>query len=128
MDEAEIWSELGPEGFRRLVAAFYRRIPDDDLLEPMYPKNDLQGAEDRLYHFLCFRIGGQPRYIEERGHPRLRMRHLPFRIGEAERDRWLEIMGAAMEESGISSEAEAALGAFFAQVADFMRNQDPLAP
>jgi hemoglobin len=128
MDEATIWSELGPEGFRRVVAAFYRRIPGDDLLGPMYPAEDLQGSEDRLYHFLCFRIGGVPRYLEERGHPRLRMRHLPFRIGEAERDRWLEIMAVAMEEAGVPPEVASALGAFFAQVADFLRNQEPFSP
>jgi hemoglobin len=77
---------------------------------------------------LCFRIGGVPRYLEERGHPRLRMRHLPFRIGEAERDRWLEIMAAAMEEAGVPPEVASALGAFFSQVADFLRNQEPFSP
>ena len=128
MDEAAIWSELGAEGFRKVVAAFYRRIPGDDLLGPMYPKKDLAGAEDRLYQFLCFRIGGDPRYVEERGHPRLRMRHLPFRIGETERDRWLELMSAALLEAEVSDPVRAALEPFFAQVADFMRNQDPHAP
>ena len=58
MDEAAIWSELGPRGFRLLVAAFYRRIPGDELLGPMYPSEDLGGSEDRLYDFLCFRFGG----------------------------------------------------------------------
>lgn len=128
MDEAAIWNELGPDGFRKVVAAFYRRIPGDDLLGPMYPAKDLAGSEDRLYQFLCFRIGGDPRYVEERGHPRLRMRHLPFRIGETERDRWLKLMGAALLEAEVSDPARTALEAFFAQVADFMRNQDPHTP
>ena len=66
--------------------------------------------------------GGVPRYLEERGHPRLRMRHRPFRIGEAERDRWLELMGAAMVEAEVPPPVAAPLGEFFAQVADFMRN------
>ena len=123
MDEAAIWAELGPEGFRRLVAAFYRRIPGDDLLGPMYPEADYAGAEDRLYRFLCFRFGGDERYLRERGHPRLRMRHLPFRIGEPERDRWLELMGAALEETAVPPAVAEPLRAFFAQVADFMRNQ-----
>ena len=128
MVEAAIWQEVGSEGFRKLVAAFYRRIPDDDLLGPMYPAEDLVGAEDRLYLFLCFRIGGDQQYLEERGHPRLRMRHMPFRIGVAERDRWLELMSAAMEETELSPAVVESLGAFFAQVADFMRNQDEFSP
>ena len=122
MDEAQIWQELGEEGFRRLVAAFYRRVAEDELLAPMYPEHDLAGAEERLHKFLCFRIGGDPRYTEERGHPRLRQRHLPFRIGAAERDRWLELMAAAMRETEVPSESAEPLQAFFTQVADFMRN------
>lgn len=122
MDEAEIWQEMGEEGFRRLVAAFYRRVPEDGLLGPMYPEGDMAAAEERLYDFLCFRFGGVPRYTQLRGHPRLRMRHLPFRIGERERDRWLELMASAMEETGVSERTSVPLMGFFAQVADFMRN------
>lgn len=115
--------EVGPEGIDAMVAAFYRRVPDDDLLGPMYPKEDLSGAEERLRDFLKFRLLGDPVYQFKRGHPRLRMRHMPFSIGEAERDRWLELMEAAMDETGVSKEAHAALLPFFAQVADFMRNR-----
>lgn len=122
MDEAAIWRDLGEDGFRRLVAAFYRRVPHDDLLGPMYPPHDLPGAEARLADFLCFRFGGIPRYLEQRGHPRLRMRHLPFRIGQAERDRWLALMGEALAECEIPDDSAAMLLAFFTQVADFMRN------
>ena len=125
MDEAAIWGKMGDEGFRRLVAAFYRRIPGDDLLGPMYPAQDLAGAEERLYLFLCFRLGGDSRYPDQRGHPRLRGRHMPFRIGVAERDRWLQIMGEAMGECEVAPEVRAELDPFFAQVADFMRNQGP---
>lgn len=124
MDEAAIWSALGPEGFRQLVAAFYRRVPGDNLLGPMYPEDDFAGAEERLFRFLCFRFGGEEDYIRERGHPRLRMRHLPFRIGEAERDRWLALMGEAMNETEVPELAAVPLRAFFEQVADFMRNTD----
>ena len=85
----------------------------------------MEGAEERLYLFLCFRFGGDTRYTEQRGHPRLRMRHISFRIGEAERDRWVELMGAAMLECDMSPEARSVLEAFFTQVADFMRNQGP---
>ena len=125
MNEAAIWGEMGDEGFRRLVAAFYRRIPGDDLLAPMYPAQDLAGAEERLYLFLCFRLGGDSRYPEQRGHPRLRMRHMPFRIGVAERDRWLRLMDEAMTECEVGAEVRSGLEPFFAQVADFMRNQEP---
>ncbi|MEM6279140.1 MAG: globin, partial [Verrucomicrobiota bacterium] len=116
---------LGEEGFAPLVAAFYRRVKKDELVGKMYPDDDWQGAEDRLRQFMEFRFGISQRYILERGHPRLRMRHMPFRIGEAERDRWLEMMNEAMDEIDLSGEPREALGAFFAQVADFMRNQAP---
>lgn len=123
MDEVLIWETLGEEGFERMVAAFYRRVKEDDLLAPMYPDDDWEGAERRLYGFLAFRFGGVTDYVDERGHPRLRGRHMPFAIGEAERDRWLSLMGAAVEETGAPAETGRELMAFFAQVADFMRNR-----
>jgi hemoglobin len=123
MNEAEIWETLGEEGFERLVAAFYEQIPGDDLLGPLYPEGDLEGAEARLRDFLLFRFGGVTRYVEERGHPRLRMRHMPYSIGEEERDRWLLLMGNAMQAAEIPGEAADSLMGFFAQVADFMRNR-----
>lgn len=122
--EAEVMEALGEDGFVKLVAAFYRRVRVDDLIGPMYPPDDWEGSEKRLADFLIFRFGGSDRYIRERGHPRLRMRHIPFSIGEAERDRWLELMGGAMDEVGVSGEARVNLGAFFDQVADFMRNRE----
>lgn len=123
MDEAAIGTELGEEGFTKLVAAFYRQVPDDDLMGPMYPAHDLAGAEKRLRDFLIFRFGLSDRYIQERGHPRLRMRHVPFKIGAAQRDRWLQLMGKAMQEVEMSESVARDLEAFFQQVADFMRNQ-----
>ena len=123
MEEKEIWQQVGAEGFDRLTAAFYRQILEDDLIGRMYPLHDWEGAERRLAQFLKFRIGREMDYVMERGHPRLRGRHVPFKIGEAERDRWLELMSAAMEEVEIPEEAAESLSAFFAQVADFMRNQ-----
>ncbi len=106
-----------------MVAAFYRRVRTDDLLAPMYPADDWDGAEDRLAEFMLFRLGASAAYIEKRGHPRLRMRHMPFRIGIAERDRWLHLMTAAMEETAVPPRARAFLDPLFAQIADFMRNQ-----
>jgi hemoglobin len=122
--EAVVMEALGEDGFARLVAAFYRRVREDDLIGPMYPPDDWENAERRLADFLIFRFGGSDRYIQERGHPRLRMRHVPFSIGEAERDRWLELMGGAMDELGLAGEARLNLGAFFDQVADFVRNRE----
>ncbi|MGB1129863.1 MAG: globin [Haloferula sp.] len=115
--------DLGRDGITSMVAGFYRRVKTDDLIGPMYPDDDWEGSEERLRDFLCFRLLGETAYILKRGHPRLRMRHVPFKIGEAERDRWLELMGSAMEESEVPEVTREALSAFFAQVADFMRNQ-----
>lgn len=106
-----------------LIAAFYQRVRNDDLIGPMYPKDDWAGAEERLRDFLIYRFGGSDKYIRERGHPRLRMRHIPFKIGIAERDRWLELMKAAMDESEVPKSTRLELEVFFTQVADFMRNQ-----
>ncbi len=125
MEEAElrIGRTLGKQGFADLVAAFYRRVPEDDLLGPMYPDDDWEGAEARLRDFLIYRFGVSDRYLRERGHPRLRMRHAPFAIGEPERDRWLELMHQAMVETEIPDDIASDLISFFRQVADFMRNR-----
>lgn len=123
MNEAEVMKTCGEDGIRRIVAAFYRRVTADDLLGPMYPADQIEAAEERLADFLLFRLGASTRYVETRGHPKLRMRHLGFRIGLAERDRWLELMTAAMDESGVPPAARQFLDPYFAQTADFMRNQ-----
>ncbi len=78
-----IYAQIGEEGFARLVTAFYKQVPADDILGPMYPADDLPGAEERLRDFLVGRFGGPQRYIESRGHPRLRMRHMPFKLDQA---------------------------------------------
>lgn len=117
-------ASLGEEGFVRLVAAFYRRVREDELIGPMYPADDWEGAERRLADFLIFRFGGSHRYLLERGHPRLRMRHVHFSIGGAERDRWLQLMGAALDEEGVEGTVRGHLDLFFAEVADFMRNRE----
>lgn len=121
--EELVATTLGEDGFRDLVAAFYRRVREDELIGPMYPEKDWEGAEKRLRDFLLFRFGLSSTYIEERGHPRLRMRHAHFKIGEKERDRWLACMDEAMDEIELEGEPRVALEQFFAQVADFMRNQ-----
>jgi hemoglobin len=114
---------VGEAPLRAMVAAFYRRVKTDDLIGPMYPAEDWEGAEKRLADFIVYRLGGPATYLEERGHPRLRGRHMPFSIGLAERDRWLQLMGESMRETGIGVDAAEVMIPFFAQVADMMRNR-----
>ena len=99
ISEAEIYNQIGEEGFERLVRAFYAQVPADDVLGPMYPADDLPGAEERLKEFLVGRFGGPQRYIEQRGHPRLRMRHMPFKLDQRARDRWVQLMDKAIDEA-----------------------------
>jgi hemoglobin len=120
---SQIVPALGEESLRNLVRSFYKKIRTDDLIGPMYPQDDWEGAEQRLSSFLIYRFGGSPAYLQERGHPRLRARHLPFAIGINERNRWLKIMNEAMQESQIPKEQAVWMSAFFEQVADSMRNQ-----
>ena len=123
MTEDQLYSTIGEDGFTRLIAAFYRRVPVDDILGPLYPPDDMAGAEQRLRDFLIGRFGGPMRYIEQRGHPRLRMRHAPFAIDERARDRWLELMIAALDETQLPEEARRILEPFFRHTADFLRNR-----
>jgi hemoglobin len=122
MNEAEIFQQIGPDGITEMCAAFYRKIPGDDILGPMYPKDDLIGAGERLRDFLLFRIGADTTYLEKRGHPKLRMRHASFHIDSRARDRWVRLMDEAMDEAGIPTDTAASLHMFFYQVADFLRN------
>ncbi|HVV47243.1 MAG TPA: globin [Bryobacteraceae bacterium] len=123
VDDQDLYALVGEDGVRRLVAAFYRQVPHDDVLGRMYPAHDLAGAEERLREFLIFRFGGPPRYIERRGHPRLRMRHAPFAIGPVARNRWMHLMNNALVEAALPAEAEAMLREFFEGVATFMMNR-----
>ncbi len=120
--EDEVYTRIGEAGFERLAAAFYRRVRADDLLGPMYPKADLAGAEQRLRDFLVGRFGGPQRYIAQRGHPRLRMRHMPFVVDLAARDRWVALMDAALAEAALEPDSAATLHAFFAATATFLIN------
>jgi hemoglobin len=123
VEENELYPLIGEDGFRRLVAAFYRQIPQDDILGPMYPRQDFAGAEERLRNFLIYRFGGPPVYIEERGHPRLRMRHAPFPVSQSARDRWMQLMRNALAEVGLPAEAERVLTTYFESTATFMLNR-----
>lgn len=123
LDEGQVYARIGEDGFSRLVRAFYTQVPGDDILGPMYPADDLDGAEARLRDFLIGRFGGPPRYIEQRGHPRLRMRHLPFAIDAAARNRWVTLMDRALVEAALPDEAVAVLQPFFHHMASFMINR-----
>ncbi|MGB1727836.1 MAG: globin, partial [Ilumatobacteraceae bacterium] len=93
-----LYDRVGPDFFDDLVAAFYEGVATDELLAPLYPDYpDFEPAKDRLRLFLIQYWGGPTTYMETRGHPRLRMRHMPFHVGEAERDRWLIHMAGAVE-------------------------------
>lgn len=120
--EGDIYQQIGEEGFARLVAAFYKQVPGDDILGPMYPHDDLHGAEERLRDFLVGRFGGPQRYMEQRGHPRLRMRHMPFKLNQAARDRWVQLMETALDEAKLPKESHDLLCAFFHHMATFLMN------
>lgn len=122
MNEGEIYAAIGEDGFERLIAAFYRQVPADDILGPMYPEDDMSGAEQRLRDFLVGRFGGPQRYMEQRGHPRLRARHVPFAIDERASVRWLELMDRALTETALPADVDATLREFFDAVAAMMIN------
>lgn len=108
--------------FERLVELFYVGVKADPVLRPMYPEDDMPGAQRRLALFLGQFWGGPTTYMEERGHPMLRARHMPFPIGVAERDRWLVCMAAAVEELTQPGEIRDLLMGYFVPAADAMRN------
>jgi len=114
----------GEETFRRLVHVFYQGVAADPELRPVYPSKDLGPAEEHLRLFLMQYWGGPRTYDERRGHPRLRMRHNPFMIDQRARDRWIELMEAALTEVGLADEAVPALRRFFHEGATFMINAE----
>ena len=123
MTDEQVYAALGDDGFTRLVAAFYGRVRSDDLIGPLYPPDDWANAEWRLRQFLIQRFGGPTTYSDQRGHPRLRMRHGPFPIGPAHRDRWLKLMGESMGETGVPMDVAAAVWPYFVQTATAMMNR-----
>jgi hemoglobin len=123
MEEQDVYAAVGQDGFERLVAAFYRQIPTDSILGPMYQGRDMAAAEARMRGFLIYRFGGPQTYIEERGHPRLRMRHNPFAIDQAARLHWMKLMTTAMDEVKLPPEPRAVLENFFSSTATFLINR-----
>jgi hemoglobin len=123
LEESDIYAAIGEDGFQRLIAAFYRQVPADDILGPMYPPDDLIGAEARLRDFLVGRFGGPLRYIEQRGHPKLRMRHVPFAVNAGARERWMQLMGRALDEARFPADVDRLLREFFDAVSAMLINR-----
>ncbi|TDC83224.1 globin [Micromonospora sp. KC606] len=117
----------GEPTFRKLVDEFYAGVAADPLLRPMYPEEDLGPAADRLTLFLMQYWGGPNTYSSQRGHPRLRMRHAPYRIGAAERDAWLRHMRRAVDRLDLPPEIAGVLWDYLERAAYFMVNvmEDP---
>ena len=125
LDEDSVYEFVGgEETFRRLVAAFYRGVETDPLLRPMYPAEDLTEAQDRLALFLMQYWGGPRTYDQQRGHPRLRMRHHPFHVGPAARDAWLMHMNAAVDEVTVPEPARTMMLDYFHNTANFLMNRE----
>jgi len=113
----------GTPFFETLVERFYAGVAADPILRPIYPEPDLAGAERRLRMFLIQYWGGPRTYDDERGHPRLRMRHSPFAVGPVERDRWLVHMRAAVADLAPPADVTAELERYFSMAAEAMRNR-----
>jgi hemoglobin len=117
------FAAVGGEGtFRRLVDTFYAGVAADPVLRALYPEDDLGPAAERLRMFLIQYWGGPSTYSQQRGHPRLRMRHAPFAIGSAQRDAWLRHMRAALDSLALPPEFEKPLWAYLTNAAESMRN------
>jgi hemoglobin len=112
----------GEETFRRIIGRFYAEVANDEVLRPIYPEEDLGPAEERLRLFLMQYWGGPHTYSERRGHPRLRMRHVPFKIGPIERDAWLRCMRIAVDEAGLSDQHRQQLWAYLEMAANSLMN------
>lgn len=115
----------GGAAVKRLVDAFYDNMDSEPAfagIRLLHP-NDLSGSREKLFEFLSGWLGGPPLYIQKYGHPRLRGRHMPFAIGEVQRDQWLACMQKTMDELNITGDIRMFLDARFRHVADFMRNQ-----
>lgn len=123
---ATFYDAVGGEAtFRTIVARFYELVRDDEVLRPLYPEDELDAAEDRLRMFLEQYWGGPRSYSDQRGHPRLRMRHAPFRIGPIERDAWLRCMHtavASIDSATLDDEHRRELLAYLEMAAQAMVN------
>jgi hemoglobin len=125
--ESSIYKSIGgDEGVRALVREFYRlmdTLPEAQGIRKMHPEN-LASSEEKLYMFLSGWLGGPQLFIEKYGHPRLRMRHFPFAIGQSEADQWMLCMEQALKKAGVADALATQLTASFRKVADHIRNRE----
>jgi hemoglobin len=122
-DPQSFYQAVGGEPtFRKLVSRFYAEVAEDEVLRPLYPEEDLGPAEERLRLFLMQYWGGPHTYSDQRGHPRLRMRHAPYKVGPVERDAWLRAMRIAVDESGIAEPYRKQLWDYLEMAAHSMMN------
>jgi hemoglobin len=120
---ASFYDEIGGhETMRRIVAAFYENVAHDPVLRPMYPEEELGPAEERFLLFLTQYWGGPTTYSEQRGHPRLRMRHAPFAVTPEARDHWLTCFRAALDSVSLTPEQDARFWEYVTHAAQFMIN------
>ena len=123
MDPRSIHDALGEDAFHRLTAAFYAGVANDELLRPLYPEEDLEPARNRLALFLIQYFGGPTTYSDERGHPRLRIRHAPFPIDTVMRDTWMRHMLAALDAQAFPPEIDAVMRRYFEDASTFLINR-----
>ncbi len=126
-EPANLFDAIGGEpAFTRIVDRFYAGVATDPVLRPLYPEQDLTAAADRLRMFLVQYWGGPRTYSEQRGHPRLRMRHAPIAIAIAQRDAWLRHMRAAVDAEHLAPELDATLWRYLTMAAESLRNTPDL--
>jgi hemoglobin len=122
-EPANLYEAIGGEPtFRRIVGRFYEEVARDEILRPLYPEEDLGPAEERFRLFLIQYWGGPHTYSDQRGHPRLRMRHAPFKIGPLERDAWLRCIRIAVDEENLEEPYRGQLWAYLEMAAHSMMN------
>jgi hemoglobin len=122
-EPANLYEAIGGEPtFRRMIARFYEEVARDEILRPLYPEEDLGPAEERFRLFLMQYWGGPTTYSENRGHPRLRMRHAPFEVTPTQRDRWLRHMRDALDSLDVDPEHDRRLWHYFELAAQSMVN------
>lgn len=117
-----LYDRLGEESFAKLTRVFYEQVSQDPILKPMYPEEDLGPAERRLRMFLEQYWGGPDTYQQERGHPRLRMRHFPFKIGPKAKQAWLDAMRKAVDSLQLSPMDDGELWSYLDRAAHAMQN------
>lgn len=125
LEPQDVFNTIGHVGFQKLVDAFYELVETDEILRPMYPKGDLEPAARRLRLFLEQYFGGPTTYSENRGHPRLRARHMRFPIDMQARDRWVELMLTALEKADLPEQVATIMRDYFENGATFLINQRP---